>query len=120
MEIKIKLPWPDKLLSPNARCHWAVKSKCTKQHRALAFIAARQQCQKIPRWPVAYYSLTCTLGPNRKTPDEDNLLAQLKAYRDGLQDAGIVTNDRMLRIGGPVDFVRGAKSEIEFVIWEAT
>jgi crossover junction endodeoxyribonuclease RusA len=118
--IKIKLPWPDKLLSPNARCHWAVKSKCTKQHRALACIAARQQCGSRPNWKSAFYSLTCTLAPKQRQPDEQNLIAHLKAYVDGIEDAGIIQNDRGLRIGGPVDFIRGEKSEIEFVIWEAT
>jgi len=120
MKLCIRLPWPDRKLSPNARCHWAVKSKCTKQHRALACIAARQQCGTPPRWKSAYYSVICTLGPKMKTPDEDNLLSSLKAYRDGLQDAGVVVNDRGLRIGGAVVFTRGPQSEIEFVIWEPT
>ena len=120
MKLCIKLPWPDRKLSPNARCHWAVKSKCTKQHRALACITARQQCGTPPKWKSAYYWVKCTLGPKMKTPDEDNLLSSLKAYRDGLQDAGIVVNDRGLRIGGAVVFVRGPQAEIEFVIWEAT
>jgi crossover junction endodeoxyribonuclease RusA len=118
MKLIIKLPWPDPILSPNARCHWAKKSKCVKQHRMLALIEAKLQCQP-KHWLAAYYSLRCTLGPYRRRCDEDNLLASLKAYRDGLQDAGIVANDCGLRINGTVEFVRGLESTIEFVIWEA-
>ncbi len=49
-----------------------------------------------PRWKAASMSVAVFLGPRNKQPDPDNLLASLKAYIDGLADAGVVANDKNL------------------------
>lgn len=41
-------------------------------------------------------SVVLFLGPRNKQPDPDNIIASLKAYIDGLADAGIVANDKNL------------------------
>jgi hypothetical protein len=38
--ITITLPWPDKRLSPNARCHWREKANAANMARAEGRIAA--------------------------------------------------------------------------------
>ena len=39
--MNIELPYPDKALSPNSRCHWSQKAKAAKKARSDAFVIAR-------------------------------------------------------------------------------
>lgn len=100
MSLTFQLPLPDRVLSPNSRNHWAVKSKAVKAARMTARIEARRVLSDArmepPRWKVATMSVVLFLGPRNKQPDPDNIIASLKAYIDGLADAGIVANDKNL------------------------
>ncbi len=82
----IELPYPAKILWPNGRGHWAVKSKAFKQHKEWARLA---MLGKFPRaenvspvtgkinWKVTFHPKT------RHPVDDDNARASLKAYQDG-------------------------------------
>lgn len=98
--LTFQLPLPDRALSPNSRNHWAVKSKAVKAARKTAAEEARRVLSDArmdaPRWKVATMSVVLFLGPRNKQPDPDNIIASLKAYIDGLADAGIVANDKNL------------------------
>jgi len=94
------LPIPDKVLSPNARCHWAVKSKAVKAARTAAKTEA---CRVLgdsgcpaPRWAKARYTARLYTLPASRVRDPDNFIASLKSYLDGIADAQIVANDRDL------------------------
>lgn len=93
MSVTMTLPLPSKELSPNSRVHWRVKAKATKSARqhshALGLVAGR------PMWKSANVRCVFTFGDKRQR-DRDNLLASMKAYFDGLADAGIVENDSQL------------------------
>ena len=82
----ITLPIPDKILSPNARCHWARKSKITRlhRHRAKLTTLAALAGGNLPEFST--YSLTFHF-PTRARRDDDNAAASCKAYRDGIADA---------------------------------
>lgn len=89
--ITLTLPYPPKELSPNARCHWRVKSAKVRSYRDLCHILARQQTRvKLPAPVTARVTFVVTV--NRKR-DEDNLGASIKALWDGLVDAGILAAD---------------------------
>lgn len=87
--ISIALPWPDKALSPNARVHWSRKAKAAKQARITAGWSAREAGIRpgdfdIPtRLKVTYVFAP----PDRRERDDDNLIASMKAARDGIADA---------------------------------
>jgi len=84
------LPWPHKLLSPNARCNPILKSRAVKTHRALAMALGSQDRRKRLQIPV------CGVLPivtTRRRRDLDNVLAGLKAAFDGLTDAGWWSDD---------------------------
>ena len=84
--IRYVLPWPDAALSPNSRCHWAVKAKKKAALRAEA--AAAIKAQGVKRMPGG--SLTLELEfvrPTRRKYDRDNLVARLKSAIDGMCDA---------------------------------
>jgi crossover junction endodeoxyribonuclease RusA len=85
---ELVLPWPSKDLSPNARTHWAKKAKAAKQARYLAGVLAMgAQWQS---WPIPDGRLNLWIDfypPTRRLPDDDNMLARFKPYRDGIADA---------------------------------
>jgi hypothetical protein len=85
---EIVLPWPERVLHPNARTHWAPLAKAKRQARADACVLAR-----LAGWPA----MTLPDGrlhlwldfypPNRHKHDDDGLLSSMKAARDGIADA---------------------------------
>jgi crossover junction endodeoxyribonuclease RusA len=96
----IELPWPPKALSPNARVHWAEKARKTKMARTLAWgLTAQLLGTKIRYWEPrdGEIVLKVTLEPPMRggaRPDEDNVMASLKAYRDGIASALGVNDSR--------------------------
>lgn len=80
------LPWPDKLLSPNARVHWRRKSPLTKAARTTAATLAGAAFPTKPEWPSATVAMVFHPPDNRRR-DRDNLIASMKAANDGIADA---------------------------------
>ena len=82
----VTLPWPDKRLSPNARVHWAGLARVKRDARRAAFwltIETRPQ----PDF-AGDLAITMTFHPpDNRTRDGDNLIAQMKAYLDGIAQA---------------------------------
>lgn len=81
----VLLPWPPTELSPNARGHWAKRSRAAKSYRLQCFLLARKAGLVAPVGRVLL-SLEF-LPPDARRRDDDNLLAAFKAGRDGLADA---------------------------------
>lgn len=79
------LPWPNKLLSPNARVHHLVKHKAVRSHRGLAAVIGAQHGRKRLRIPVL---AVLPIVTTRRRRDIDNVLAGLKSALDGLTDCG--------------------------------
>lgn len=91
----IDLPWPSKDLSPNARLHWAAKSKATKAARVGAYYAAR--AAGVGTLEADAVRITTIFSPpDRRAYDEDNLKARCKAIYDGIADA-IGVDDKHFR-----------------------
>lgn len=82
---QVLLPWPPAVLSPNARPHWAAKSKAAKAYRRRCFLEALAAKLQAPAGRILL-SLEF-LPPNKRRRDDDNLMAAFKAGRDGLADA---------------------------------
>lgn len=91
---------PAQQLRPNGqRGNAYVARELRRKQRAEAATAAFYALAGAvaPRWRVAHYSLVLISG---RQWDDDNLIASLKGGRDGLADAGIVADDRGLKITG--------------------
>ena len=90
----IELPWPPTALSPNARVHWTKKAKAAKAYRLECFILAKAAGITAPEgkilWTVEFFP------PSRRAYDDDNLLARIKALRDGVADALCVDDRRFV------------------------
>ena len=98
--LEITLPLPPKELAPNFRKHkhWGSRSRATKAARGDAYLAAldaiaRQKPRGLP-WGAATVRGVFYLPP-RWRGDKTNLQGWLKAYEDGVQDAGVVVNDEV-------------------------
>lgn len=91
--LTITLPLPDKVLSPNARCHWAVKSKAVSKYRnAAIWICLTEAKGHRLQWSQAKYTARFYFPTSRRR-DADNAIASLKSALDGVADAGLVIND---------------------------
>ena len=91
--ITITLPLPPKSLSPNARVHWARKAKDTRKCREVAACRTIEALRGSRlEWDTATLQATFYHYQNRRR-DDDNLIASLKAYRDGLVDGGLLNDD---------------------------
>lgn len=85
---ELVLPWPHKDLSPNARVHWARKAKAAKAARAAGHIAVKVAGWRRERMPAGRLHLFIDFyPPTKRLPDDDNMLARFKPYRDGIADA---------------------------------
>jgi crossover junction endodeoxyribonuclease RusA len=92
--MRVTLPYPDSRLSPNARLHWAQKSKLVKSARQAAFVLSRH-AGVTPAETVGQIDVSITMyAPDRRARDFDNAIASLKASLDGLADALRVDDNR--------------------------
>lgn len=95
-KIVIVLPLPPKMLHPNARPHYMAKARATKKARAdagwLTLVSMNDADVGKPRWPEAACRARFYFAKPANR-DRDNLIAWLKAYFDGVADAGLVAND---------------------------
>ena len=98
---------PDKLLNPNEHVGWRKKSKAeAKRKLAVRWDTIRQiRLAGMPddmRWK----HVTATIMWYHRTwmrPDRDNALRMLKSTWDGMEEAGLLLNDKYLT-PNPVEF----------------
>ncbi|QDY48778.1 hypothetical protein [Stenotrophomonas maltophilia] len=91
------LPWPDKRLSPNARVHWSKRSGAARLARHLGAVTALEAGCKGWALPEGRLHLHVTFHPPTKLlPDDDNMLARFKPYRDGIADALGIDDKRFI------------------------
>lgn len=104
VKYEVFLPLPPACLSPNARPHWAQKSKAVKAYRALAGLAFRfaQSNGELPATlplPVRVQLQFFTQRGARprdglyRPRDADNAIAALKSAKDSLADVGLIPSD---------------------------
>ncbi len=85
-KLRIELPWPPSVLSPNARTHWAPKAKAVAAYRSECGWRARAQ----GLYPMETDCLPMTITfcpPDARLHDKSNLIGRFKAGEDGLMDA---------------------------------
>ncbi|TXH53911.1 MAG: endodeoxyribonuclease RusA [Desulfurellales bacterium] len=96
------MPWPDARLSPNyrSRSHWpvtAAKKAARETASVMTTCAVPLRDKKALRERTDQIRMTITfVPPDRRHRDDDNMIASLKAARDGIADA-LGVNDRRFR-----------------------
>ena len=100
--ITISLRLPAKELSPNysvwTRGKKMAQGRAKREAHKLAHIVTLEALgrRKPPMWEKATLQADF-YWPTMGFPDDDNAMASLKKYRDGIAQAGIVTNDKILK-----------------------
>lgn len=95
--MRFELPYPDKLLWPNARTRsHQFKAAKVRKARSDARIVAMSAGAGIGAVP-GMIAVTYHPKPSGPAPDLDNCIASFKAYRDGIADA-FGTDDRAFAV----------------------
>jgi len=97
----ISLPYPDKVLSPNARGHWAGIARAKKKAREAAswatISAAGSKAKLAPYAAQERLSVAIAFYPaDNRRRDADNALASAKAALDGIADALGIDDSRFV------------------------
>ena len=85
--MEVTLPWPPSGLSPNSRLHWRRKSAIARQYRDACFVLARNAGLTSVPWEGPIVLELDFVPPDRRSRDDDNLIAAFKSGRDGLARA---------------------------------
>ena len=94
--IEITLPWPDKRLSPNSRCHWREKSKAAAEAKNDGFVSViekrlREALNGHQQASYIFYP------PDRRHRDIDNIHSSCKNFQDGVCQALNIDDIRIKR-----------------------
>lgn len=111
--MRIDLPWPARVLSPNARVHWAVKSNAVKASRSAAFMLTKEALSGAKFEPLrAVVSMTFH-PPDKRRRDLDNAISMLKSGIDGIADALGIDDSRFVLRFQMGDVVKGGRVAVD-------
>jgi crossover junction endodeoxyribonuclease RusA len=117
MMVSIETPWPNPVLSPNKRPHWAVKHKAAKKDRQQAAWITNKIAKETYALPFpAENDIPVTITfypPDNRRRDRDNMIASLKATMDGVADGLGVDDKRFVTTYKVGEAITGGKVVIE-------
>lgn len=120
--VTVSLPLPDRCLSPNARAHWAVRSKAAKRQHAVAYC---ETAETVKDGTIGNRRLTIdqTFGVrcrwffrDRRRRDADNLLASMKHAFDGIAEALGVDDRTFVHWPAVIGYDRD-RPRVEVSVW---
>ncbi len=120
--LTITIPLPPKEVRNNWRGHWAKKAAAVKTCRtetrliAVRAIASSEMSDGLP-WKKASVKVTAYF-PTARHLDPTNLIDALKPAFDGLQDAGVIENDKELWPERPVIVTKDKNPRVELTVTE--
>ena len=97
-EITVMMPWPDKVLSPNARTHWAKKAAAAKIYRQMSNVLTRREMGGVAMQGRRAHLDIVFHPPTHARRDLDNCLSSIKSGLDGIADA-IKIDDSLWSLG---------------------
>lgn len=77
------LPWPPRDLSPNVRTHWRKKAASAKKYKHACWTLTKESGMVAPDSPKLALWLDF-VPPDKRSRDDDNLIASFKHGRDGV------------------------------------
>lgn len=115
----VKLPLPIRQLHPNARIHYRAKSTYTRDHRARAKLICEAMNPDKPEWEC------CVVRPvfhfeKKRGRDIDGMVSSLKAYMDGINDAGLFKDDKYLQWLPPLHDIDKENPHVELRFYHGT
>jgi crossover junction endodeoxyribonuclease RusA len=93
----LTLPFPDSRLLPNKRLHYMALYKAKKEAKLHGQVAALEEMvsYEVGTWePIESCTIKYTwYPPDNRRRDEDNYVAAMKPYLDGIVKAGLLRDD---------------------------
>lgn len=81
----------------NSRTHWVVRHRAAKHDRYVAATMALAEMRKARHWtPMLGATLAVRWLGRGRLPDPDNIGGRTKAFIDGLTDAKVWEDDRVV------------------------
>jgi crossover junction endodeoxyribonuclease RusA len=125
--VTVSLPLPDRCLSPNARSHWAVRSKAAKRQHAVAFFETVEVLEmpgvSLGTMPNQRLTTDQNFGVrcrwffrDRRRRDADNLLASMKHAFDGIAEALEVDDRTFVHWPAEIQYDR-ERPRVEVSVW---
>jgi hypothetical protein len=100
VSLTFQLPLPPLILSHNGRVNPFLKRRAVREARAAgkaeALRVLKDASIQPPKWLKACCRTVFYYGPADKKRDPMNALEALKAYIDGIAEAGVIKDDRGL------------------------
>lgn len=100
------LPDPD--LSPNKRLHYMRLHVAKHAAKEEAMALVLQQGRLDRPYEKAHITITW-VAKDRRRRDPDNLFASMKAYIDGLVEAGLIEDDSAMHVSYTLKYERGER-----------
>jgi crossover junction endodeoxyribonuclease RusA len=104
--ISIDLPWPPRVLSPNARPHWAALYRAKKAYKQTAKLLTLEALQGRKCYATDWLIVVKLIfhPASRRRYDADNMIASLKSGLDGLAEALDIDDSRfqLLPLSGEI------------------
>ena len=108
MKIELdRLPDPD--LSPNKRLHHMALYKAKAAAKMDAVMLVLSQGKPPRPYEKAHITITWEATDKRRR-DTDNLFSSMKAYIDGLVEAGLLVDDDAMRVSYTLRYERGTRN----------
>lgn len=117
--VTVSLPIPDRCLSPNARSHWAVRSKAAKRQHAVAYCETAEVLHRpgVTFQPAETHGVRCRwFCRDRRRRDADNLLASMKHAFDGIAEALKVDDRTFVHWPAVIGYDRD-RPRVEVSVW---
>ena len=87
--LRIRLPFPDRKLSPNSRRVWQASLKPKREAREVGYFAALEAFMRAAVYPDPDKPLRLRIAihpPDNRRRDLDNIVSAIKNYQDGIFD----------------------------------
>lgn len=119
--VHIVLPLPPKECQQNSRCHFMAKARAVKKLREEACrvtLQARILGDILAPWKERVEAEVYFYCPDNRQRDSTNLMGGLKAAWDGIEDAGLVKNDKQIFAGVKDMQVDKERPRCEVIMWQ--
>lgn len=94
---ELVLPWPPRVLNPNNRSNWRVKSKAAKAYKEACWALAKEAGWSGAKLPEGKLHLWLDFyPPDKRLYDDDNVAASFKSGRDGVALALNIDDKRFI------------------------
>ena len=106
---------PDSNLSPNKRLHHMELYKAKAAAKMDAVMLVLSQGKPVRPYERAHIAITWVAKDKRRR-DTDNLFSSMKAYIDGLVEAGLLVDDDAMRVSYTLRYERGTRNNTIIVV----